>query len=141
MFARGWMMRAAAGASAGRCSLGRRRRRCRTAGLDTAILLTHAYLMIADLCRLYRLRTNRAGTLALTWRIVIAAFVAGRVEDLTDAAADQFAQLTTHATSAVSEGVERGGGEGAGQGGRGRGERDVHVPAGASGDRGLRPLD
>lgn len=68
-------------------------------GLDTAILLTHAYLMIADLCKLYRLRTNRAGTLALTWRIVIAAFVAGQIDDLTDAAAAQFAQLTTDATS------------------------------------------
>ncbi|GJM17961.1 MAG: hypothetical protein DHS20C14_01740 [Phycisphaeraceae bacterium] len=68
-------------------------------GLDTAILLTHAYLMIADLCTLYQLRTNRAGTIALTWRIIVAAFVAGRLEDLTDEAAQELTRLATGATA------------------------------------------
>lgn len=67
--------------------------------LDTAILLAHAYLMIADLCTLYRVRTNRAGTIALTWRILVAAFIAGRLDDLADEAAGHFAQLATQATS------------------------------------------
>lgn len=68
-------------------------------GLDTAILLTHAYLMIADLCTLYQLRTNRAGTIALTWRIIVAAFVAGRLEDVAEEAGQQLFGLAGGATT------------------------------------------
>ncbi|MEQ8770492.1 MAG: YcjF family protein [Phycisphaerales bacterium] len=68
-------------------------------GLDTAILLTHAYLMIADLCTLYQLRTNRAGTIALTWRIIVAAFVAGRLEDVAEEAGQHLFGLAGGATT------------------------------------------
>jgi uncharacterized membrane protein YcjF (UPF0283 family) len=69
--------------------------------LDTAILLTHAFLMVGDLCRLYRVRTDRRGTMAITWRILIAAFVAGRLEDLTDEAARHLSDAAAGSATGV----------------------------------------
>lgn len=55
---------------------------------DTAIVLLNAYLMIGDLCRIYNLRANRLGTLAILGHVFVNAFSAANLEHLTDVAAN-----------------------------------------------------
>ncbi|MEM7628129.1 MAG: DUF697 domain-containing protein [Planctomycetota bacterium] len=57
--------------------------------LDTVVVLSHAYMLTADLCKLYRLRADRVGTAMILWRVLLGTFIAGRIEDLTDEAARQ----------------------------------------------------
>ncbi|MFT5422362.1 MAG: uncharacterized membrane protein YcjF (UPF0283 family) [Phycisphaerales bacterium] len=70
-------------------------------GLDTAVVLTHSYLLVADLCRLYRVRTGRRGTMAIMWRVLIGVFIAGQLEDVADAAGDQLGELASGASTGI----------------------------------------
>lgn len=57
--------------------------------LDTLVVLAHAYLLTADLCKLYRLRADRVGAAMILWRVLLGTFIAGRIEGLTEEAARQ----------------------------------------------------
>lgn len=70
-------------------------------GIDTAVVLTHSYLLVADLCRLYRVRTGRRGTVAIMWRVLIGVFIAGQLEDVADAAGDHLGELAGGASSGI----------------------------------------
>src|SRR5690606_16772019 len=50
---------------------------------DTSIVLLNAYLMVGDLCRIYNLRANRLGTLAIMGHVFVNAFSAAHLEELT----------------------------------------------------------
>jgi hypothetical protein len=60
-----------------------------TGFLDALIVVANAYHLIGDLCRLYHLRADSWSTLKITAHVFANTFVAGRLEELTDAAADQ----------------------------------------------------
>lgn len=64
---------------------------------DTAIVLLNAYLMIGDLCRIYNLRANSLGTLAILGHVFVNAFSAANLEQLTDAAADNVGEAVSTA--------------------------------------------
>ena len=70
-------------------------------GLDTAVALAHAFLLVGDLCTIYNLRTNRQGVAALTWRVLLGAFIAGRLEDITDQAAQHLSDAAGGAAAGV----------------------------------------
>src|SRR5688572_4056015 len=56
--------------------------------VDTLIVVANAYLMVADLCELYNVRTSRLGTLKVLGAMCIAAFVAANLEDVADSMVD-----------------------------------------------------
>ncbi|QDV39072.1 YcjF family protein [Tautonia plasticadhaerens] len=60
-----------------------------TGFLDALIVVANAYHLVGALCRLYHLRADSWSTLKITAHIFANTFVAGRLEELTDAAADQ----------------------------------------------------
>lgn len=70
-------------------------------GIDTAVVLTHSYLLVADLCRLYRVRTGRRGTVAIMWRALVGVLVAGQLEDAVDAAGEQLGGLAGGASTGI----------------------------------------
>lgn len=59
--------------------------------VETAVVLHGAFSMIADLCRIYRLRLGAAGTLIVTGWAAIQGLIAGRVDDWTGNEADSWA--------------------------------------------------
>ena len=70
-------------------------------GIDTAVVLTHSYLLVSDLCRLYRVRTGRRGTVAIMWRVLVGVLVAGQLEDAIDAAGDHLGDLAGGASTGI----------------------------------------
>ncbi|RUL83672.1 YcjF family protein, partial [Tautonia sociabilis] len=88
-----------------------------TGFLDGLIVAANAYHLIGALCRLYHLRADSWSTLKITLHVFANTFVAGRLEDFADAAADQAfeqlhdligAQIARSALSRVSSGVTQG---------------------------------
>jgi uncharacterized membrane protein YcjF (UPF0283 family) len=56
--------------------------------IDTLIVAANSYLMVADLCELYNVRTSRLGTLRVLGWMVVATFVAANLEDVADSVVD-----------------------------------------------------
>lgn len=55
-----------------------------TGFLDTAIVLTNAYRLIADLCRIYNVRGNRWSTFKIFVQVLLNAITASKLEDATE---------------------------------------------------------
>jgi uncharacterized membrane protein YcjF (UPF0283 family) len=64
---------------------------------DTAIVLLNAYLMIGNLCRIYNLRANSLGTLAILGHVFVNAFSAAGLEHLSDMASAHMSDTMTTA--------------------------------------------
>ena len=69
--------------------------------LDTAIVLAHSYLLVGDLCRIYRVRADKKGVVAITWQVLLGSFIAGRLDELTDQAAGHLGDLMAGASGGV----------------------------------------
>ncbi len=66
-------------------------------GFDAAIVLINAYLLTADLCTLYNVRSGPWGTATILAHVLVNALAASQVEDLSAAAADHWAgQISAH---------------------------------------------
>jgi putative membrane protein len=66
-------------------------------GFDAAIVMINAYLLIADLCILYNVRTGAWGTATVLVHVVVNALTATQIEDVTAAATDHWAgHLSQH---------------------------------------------
>jgi uncharacterized membrane protein YcjF (UPF0283 family) len=69
--------------------------------LDTAIVLAHSSLLVGDLCRIYRVRADKKGVVAITWQVLLGSFIAGRLDELTDQAAGHLGDLMAGASGGV----------------------------------------
>jgi len=75
---------------------------------DTSIVLYNTYLMIGDLCRIYNLRANAIGTLAIMVRVMINAFAAGHMETWSESAVNTFFGEAVHGGAGALVGVAKG---------------------------------
>jgi uncharacterized membrane protein YcjF (UPF0283 family) len=66
-------------------------------GFDAAIVLINAYLLTADICTIYNVRSGPLGTATILVHVLVNALAASQIEDLTTAATDHWAnQLSQH---------------------------------------------
>jgi uncharacterized membrane protein YcjF (UPF0283 family) len=73
--------------------------------LDTLAVLSNAYLMIADLCELYNVKTSRTGTLGLLVHVCLLSLVAANLEDVADSAIDTSVDAFTQDLTALGAGI------------------------------------
>jgi uncharacterized membrane protein YcjF (UPF0283 family) len=66
-------------------------------GFDAAIVIVNSYLLIADLCVIYNLRTGAWGSATVLGHVLVNALAATQVDDLAGAATDHWAgQISQH---------------------------------------------
>jgi putative membrane protein len=63
--------------------------------VDSLATLYFGFAMLTDLCRIYRVRAGRVGTIVLLGRVFFNAYLAGEIKTLEDYAGSQVDQLTT----------------------------------------------
>jgi uncharacterized membrane protein YcjF (UPF0283 family) len=63
-----------------------------TGFFDAAIVLINSYILIADLCRIYRVRATRWGTVQILARVLFNVFIASQAEDITAELGDSIGQ-------------------------------------------------
>ena len=56
--------------------------------VDTLVTLYWSFQMFRDLCVIYNLRVGAVGTATLLWRVFLGAYIAGRLDELEEHAAD-----------------------------------------------------
>jgi uncharacterized membrane protein YcjF (UPF0283 family) len=69
-----------------------------TGFFDAAIVLINSYLLIADLCRIYRVRATRWGTVQVLAHVLFNVFAASQAEEITGELGDSIGQSLQDAT-------------------------------------------
>ena len=65
--------------------------------LDGAAALFQSFLMVAELCRIYNVRTGKIGTLRILLKIVFHTYIAGKVDEWEDSVGKTVAELLQEA--------------------------------------------
>lgn len=74
--------------------------------LDSTIVLVNSYLLLSDLCEIYRVRAGRLGTLRLLLRITLDTIVSGNLDQTTDSIGDSMRDSISEWTGTlVAKGV------------------------------------
>jgi len=74
-------------------------------GFDAAIVMINAYLLIADLCIIYNVRTGAWGTATVLLHVMVNALTATQIEDVTSAATDHWAGHLSQHLGGVAAGL------------------------------------
>ena len=80
--------------------------------IDTIIVMMNAYLLVGDLCAIYKVRAGKWGTAKILAHVFVNTFAASRVDQWSNVAADhaakwisQFLPHTTNAAGQLAEGA------------------------------------
>lgn len=74
--------------------------------LDLTLVVTTALTLVRELCQIYRVRADRFGAGVICVRAILAAFVAGEAQDLSQKGAGSVADLVTESSPLAAAGVE-----------------------------------